>query len=238
MKVVNLSLIALLALLTAACGDHNDRPERGTLVSISATGEASRVPDVASISAGVVTEAADSKQAMADNAAQMQTLMKAIKKAGIDDKDVQTSGISLYPHYTTNRNGAGKAEIDGYTARNTVSIKVRKLEKLGEVLDALAAAGANQINGPSLEIGEPEPVMAEARQQALDKARARAETYAKSLDMKVLRIVSISESGSGGMPRPMMMEMARAKTADAVTPVAPGETTVSVNLDLVFELDD
>ncbi|WP_346836779.1 SIMPL domain-containing protein [Microbulbifer sp. SAOS-129_SWC] len=238
MKVVNLTLIALLALVTAACGDDNDKHERGTLVSISATGEASRVPDVANISAGVVTQSADSKQAMADNAAQMKTLMKAIKKAGIDDKDVQTSGISLFPHYVTNRSGDGKTEIDAYNARNTVNIKVRKLDKLGEVLDALTAAGANQIHGPSLEIGKPAPVMAEARQQALDKARARAEAYADSLDMKVRRIVSISESGNRAVPRPMMMEMARAKTADTATPVAPGETTVSVNLDLVFELED
>ncbi|MFC6632091.1 SIMPL domain-containing protein [Microbulbifer taiwanensis] len=234
MKVVKLSAIALLAVLATACGsDHPGEP--GTLVSISANGEASKVPDVANISAGMVTEAEDSEKAMRDNAEQMDKLIKAIKKAGIDDKDVQTSGISLSPryHYQQDR----KPQITGYIARNTVSIKVRELEKLGKILDDLAAAGANQIHGPSLEIGEPEPVMAEAREQALQKAQVRAETYAKSLGMKVRRIVSISESGSGGIPRPMMRaEMAAAK-ADVATPVAPGETTLTVNLDLVFELE-
>ena len=236
MKFAKFSLVAMLALLVTACGAGHSAAERGTLVSISATGEASRVPDVANISAGVVTEADDSEQAMRDNAEQMDKLMKAVEKAGIDKKDVQTSGISLSPRYVYEQNQ--KPQITGYMAHNTVSIKVRKIKELGKVLDALAAAGANQINGPTLEIGEPEPAMAEARQQALDKAQARAKTYAKSLGMEVRRIVSISESGSISGPRPMMRsEMAMAK-ADTATPVAPGETTLSVNLDLVFELED
>lgn len=236
MRVVKISTIALLALLATACGGDRAPAERGTLVSISASGEASKAPDIARISAGVVTEAEDSEKAMRDNAEQMDKLLKAIKKAGIDDKDVQTSGISLSPRYDYQQ--GRKPQITGYMARNTVSIKVREMEKLGDVLDDLAAAGANQINGPSLEIGEPEPVMAEARKQALEKAQARAEDYAKSLDMKVRRIVSVSESGNVGIPRPMMRaEMAAAKDS-AGTPVAPGETTLTVNLDLVFELED
>ncbi|SHE79367.1 hypothetical protein SAMN04487965_0667 [Microbulbifer donghaiensis] len=235
MNVVKISTIALLALLATACGGGAPA-ERGTLVSISASGEASKVPDTANISAGVVTEAEDSEKAMRDNAEQMDKLLKAIKKAGIDDKDVQTSGISLSPRYDYQQ--GQKPQITGYMARNTVNIKVREMEKLGDVLDDLAAAGANQIHGPNLEIGEPEPVMAEARKQALAKAQARAEDYAKSLDMKVRRIVSVSESGSVGIPRPMMRaEMAAAKDSVS-TPVAPGETTLTVNLDLVFELED
>ncbi|MCW8126404.1 SIMPL domain-containing protein [Microbulbifer halophilus] len=234
MKVVKLSLAALLALTLAACGGEGAAGEKGTLISISATGEARQAPDTANISAGVVTESEDSEKAMQDNAAQMEKLIDAIAKAGIDDKDVQTSGISLSPRYHHQRDR--KPQITGYTARNTVRVKVHKIEELGEVLDAMAAAGANQIHGPSLEIGEPEPVMAEARQKALDKAQKRAETYAEALGMKVRRIVSVSENGGGG-PRPMLRaEMATAR-ADTTTPVKPGETTVSVNLDLVFELE-
>ncbi|MCX2780040.1 SIMPL domain-containing protein [Microbulbifer thermotolerans] len=235
MKVVKLSTIALFTLLATACGGDRSPAERGTLISISATGEASQAPDVANISAGVVTESEDSEQAMRDNATQMDKLIKAIKKAGIDEKDVQTSGISLSPRYDYQQ--GRKPQITGYQARNTVSIKVRDLPALGEVLDTLAAAGANQIHGPSLEIGEPEPVLAEARKRALDIARARAETYAKALDMRVRRIVSISEQG-GRIPQPMPMMRAEIATAkdSAATPVAPGETTLSVNLDLVFEL--
>ncbi|GAA5445109.1 26 kDa periplasmic immunogenic protein [Microbulbifer sp. NBRC 101763] len=236
MKLVKFSTITVLTLLIAACGNGQAPSERGTLVSIAAHGEASQIPDVANISVGVVTEAQDSKKAMSDNAEQMESLMAAIKKAGIAKKDIQTSGISLSPRYRYQQNQTPK--IVGYTARNTVSVKVRKLDKLGQVLDGLAAAGANQIHGPSFEIGEPGPVKAEAREKALLDAQERATIYAKALGMKVRRIVSISENGNGGMPRPMMLRSDMAVKESASTPISPGETTLSVNLELVFELED
>ncbi|WP_237065495.1 SIMPL domain-containing protein [Microbulbifer guangxiensis] len=241
MKMLKLSLAALFTLGLIGCGNGNAPATHGTLVSISATGEATRVPDMASLSAGVVTEAKDSETAMKSNAEQMEKVVKAIRKAGIEEKDVQTSGISLTPRYEYPPNSAGSPNrpgrtLVGYIARNTVSLKVREIGELGDVLNALTEAGANQIHGPNLEIGEPEPVLAEARLQALEKARARAETYAEALGMEVRRLVSVSEGGSVDMPRPMMRaEMA---SADARAPVAPGETTLTVNLDLVFELAD
>lgn len=207
----------------------------GTLLNISANAEATRVPDVATLSAGVVTQAADGNSAMRQNAQQMDKVLAAIKAAGIAERDVQTSGVSLNPQYRYADNEAPK--ITGYQASNTVSLKVRDIAKLGKVLDALAAQGANQINGPSFEIDQPEPVYDEARLAALKKAQARAQTYAKSLGLQVRRIVSISENSSGGF-RPMqtMRTMAAGAAMDKATPVAPGESTVSVNLDVVFEL--
>ena len=206
----------------------------GTLLNVSAQAEASRVPDVATISAGVVTQAVDGNAAMRQNAEQMAKVVAAIKAAGIADKDVQTSGINLNPQYRYAENEAPK--ITGYQASNTVSLKVRDVAKLGKVLDALAAVGANQINGPSFQIDQPEPVYDEARLAALKKAQARAETYAKTLGLRVRRIVSISEGGGGDFrPMPMMAMQARGK-AEMDTSVSPGETTVSVNLDVVFEL--
>lgn len=207
-------------------------PADSTLLNVSAQAEASRVPDVASLSAGVVTQAADGNTAMRRNAEQMSRVMAAIKAAGIADKDVQTSGVNLNPQY---KYGDGEApKITGYQASNTVRLKVRDITRLGKVLDALAAQGANQINGPSFEIDQPEPLYDQARLDALKKAQARAETYAKSLGLRVRRIVSISEGGGSGV-RPVMMAMSRAK-AEMDTPVAPGESTVSVNLDVTFEL--
>jgi uncharacterized protein YggE len=162
-------------------------------------------------------------------------VVAAIKAAGIADKDVQTSGISLNPQYRYAENEAPK--ITGYQANNTVSVKVRDIAKLGKVLDALAGVGANQINGPSFEIDNPEPVYDEARLAALKKAQGRAETYAKSLGLQVRRIVSISEGNGGFRPVPMMaMAKMEARDASGAPPVSPGETTVSVNLDVVFEL--
>ena len=206
-----------------------------TLLNISANAEATRVPDVATLSAGVVTQAADGNSAMRQNAQQMDKVLAAIKAAGIAEKDIQTSGINLSPQYRYVENEAPK--ITGYQASNNVNLKIRDIAKLGKVLDALAAVGANQINGPSFEIDQPEPVYDEARLAALKKAQARAETYAKALGLKVRRIVSISEGGNGfHPPMPMMAMRAQAMDAKESTPVSPGETTLSVNLDVVFEL--
>jgi uncharacterized protein YggE len=206
----------------------------GTLLSVSAQAEAKRVPDVAAISAGVVTQAIDANAAMRANAVQMDKVMGAIKAAGIAERDIQTSSVSLNPQYKYVENQ--NPTITGYQASNTVNLKVRDIGKLGKVLDVLVASGANQVNGPSFEIDQPEPVYDEARRGALDKAQARAAMYAKTLGMRVRRIVSISEGGGFRSPTPMPM-LAMAKASDrSETTVSPGEAAVSVNLDVVFEL--
>ncbi|PPT99988.1 SIMPL domain-containing protein [Xanthomonas arboricola] len=210
-------------------------PNDGTLLNVSAEADAKRIPDIATLSAGVVTQAADGNAAMRQNADQMSKVMAAIKAAGIADKDVQTTGIHLSPQYTYKENEAPR--INGYQASNTVSLKVRDISRLGKVLDALVAQGANDINGPSFSVDQPEPAYDEARVAALKKAQARADTYAKSLGLKVRRIVSISEGRSGGGVRPMMMAASmRSAKAEMDTQVAPGESILSINLDVTFEL--
>ena len=208
-------------------------PSDGTLLSVSASADATRVPDVASLSTGVVTQAADANAALKANSAQMNKVVAAIRAAGIAERDIQTSGININPQYRYAENQP--PTITGYQASNTVNIKVRDIAKLGEVLDALVASGANQVNGPSFEIDQPEAAYDEARQAALKKAQARAEMYAKSLGLRVRRIVSISEGGGFRPPMPMMKAMAMDARAESA-PVAPGETTLSANLDVVFEL--
>ena len=209
-------------------------PADGTLLSVSASADVKHAPDVAMVSAGVVTQAADANSAMRANAAQMQKVMAAIRDAGIADKDIQTSGINLNPNYKYAENQA--PAITGYQASNTVNLKVRDLAKLGKVLDALVASGANQVNGPSFEIDQPDAVQDEARRAALGKAQARAEMYAKSLGLQVRRIVSVSEGGGFQPPMPVPMVRMAAMAKDAGTEVSPGENTVSASIDVVFEL--
>lgn len=206
----------------------------GTLLNVSAQGEAKRVPDIATLSTGVVTRAVDSNAAMRANAEQMEKVVAAIKAAGIADKDVQTSGISLNPTYQYGENQPPK--ITGYEAHNTVNVVVRDIAKLGKILDTLASVGANQINGPSFDVDKKDEALDEARRQAIEKAQARAEMYAKTLGLKVRRIVSINEGGSFGPPIPMMRGVMAMKAEAADTSVSPGENTLSVNLDVVFEL--
>ncbi|MES2859380.1 MAG: SIMPL domain-containing protein [Pseudomonadota bacterium] len=209
-------------------------PGDGTLLSVSASADAKRVPDVATISTGVVTQTADANAAMRANATQMDKVMAAIRAAGIGERDIQTSGISLNPNYKYAENQP--PTIIGYQASNTVNVKVRDLSKLGKVLDTFVAQGANQVNGPNFEVDKPDEAYDEARIAAIKKAQARAQTYADALGLKVRRMVSISEGGAS-FPRPM--PMLRAMAADSMqkeTSVAPGESTLSVSIDVVFEL--
>lgn len=211
-------------------------PTDGTLLNVSAQAEAKRVPDIATLSTGVVTQATDANAAMRANAEQMNKVVAAIKAAGIADRDVQTSGVNLNPqyHYTENQ----PPKITGYQATNTVNIVVRDIGKLGKILDALVAVGANQINGPSFDIDDKKKDEAydEARRAAVEKAQERAEMYAKTLGVRVRRIVSINEGSGFRPPMPMpMMAMAKMDRAES-TPISPGESTLSVNLDVMFEL--
>jgi uncharacterized protein YggE len=232
-------LVAAVATLFAtglamtASAQSSQTANDGTLLSVTADAQASRIPDVATLSSGVVTQAADANGAMRANAEQMTRVMAAIKAAGIAERDVQTAGISLYPQYRYAENQP--PTITGYQASNTVNVKVRDLSKLGKVLDVLVASGANQINGPSFEIDEPEAAYDEARRNALKKAQARAEMYAAALGLRVRRIVSIGEGGGFNQPGPIpMMKMAAMDARE--TPVSPGETSLSANLNVVFEL--
>lgn len=234
-----LALAALLAL--GACSPMSSNAQTtpyvatdGTLLNVSAQGEARRVPDIARISTGVVTRAADANAAMRANAEQMAKVVAAIKAAGIADRDVQTSGINLNPNYQYRENQP--PTITGYEANNTVSMTVRDVAKLGKILDSLTSVGANQINGPSFDVDKKDEALDEARRKAIESAQARAEMYAKTLGMKVRRIVSINEGGSFAPPIPMVRGMAAMKAEAADTSVSPGENTLSVNLDVMFEL--
>ena len=234
-----LALATALALGAAAMPTHAQTLPAAvstdwTLLSVSAQAETTRVPDIAHLSTGVVTQAADANAAMRANAAQMTRVVDAIRKAGIAERDIRTSGVNLHPQYRYADNQP--PTITGYEARNTVDITVRKIGELGGIMDALVAVGANQINGPSCEVDDKEGAYDEARRAAIEKARARAQMYAQTLGMEVRRIVSISEGNGGFGPPVPMMAMARMDKAEAGTPIAPGESTLSVNLDVVFEL--
>ena len=210
------------------------RPLTGTRLDISTSGSVSRVPDLATISAGVVTRSTTATGAISDNAARMEKVRAALKRAGIADRDIQTSSINLNPDYRYENNQP--PVLTGYQASNNVSIKFHDIRNSGAILDALVAQGANQINGPSLSIDKPEGAYDEARVKALAAGRVRAELYARSLGMRVTRLVSISESGGYSRP-PVVMMAARAEgMADAKTSIEPGAQDVEVTVAMSFEL--
>ncbi len=211
------------------------RPMAGTRLDFSTTGTVSRVPDLATISAGVVNRSPTASGAISENAARMERVRAALKRAGIADKDIQTSSINLNPDYRYDNNQP--PVLTGYQASNTVSIRFRDIRKSGEILDALVAQGANQINGPSLTIEHPEAALDEARLKAVAAGKARAELYARAMGMRVVRVLSVSESGGYAVPPPMPVAMvARAEGADAKTSIDPGSQDLQVNLAMSFEL--
>jgi uncharacterized protein YggE len=206
----------------------------GTRLDVSATGDVTRVPDIAIITAGVVTRSATAAGALQQAATRMDRVIAALKRAGVEDRDIQTSNLNLNPEYTYINNEPPK--LNGYTASNQLSIRFRDIANSGKILDALVAEGANQINGPSLTIDKPEAALDEARARAVAAGRARADLYARSLGLRVARVVAVSESGGNypsPPPMPMMME-ARAQAAD--TKIVPGEQKLSVTLTMTFEL--
>lgn len=209
------------------------QPISGTRLDISAVGEVTRVPDIAIVNAGVVTRSTTATAALEQNAAQMERVRAALKRAGIDDRDIQTSNISLNPEYRYQDNQA--PQLVGYTASNQVNVRFRDIRNTGKILDALVAQGANQINGPNLTIDKPDEALDEARVKAIAAGRARAELYARALGMRVVRLVSLSESGGYAVPPPMPVMM-EARAQGAYTKIDPGEQKLQVNLSMTFEL--
>lgn len=210
------------------------RPIAGTRVDVSAVGKVSRVPDLAIVSAGVQTMQPTATAAIEENAARMERVRSALRRAGIADKDIQTASINLNPEYRYSENRA--PELVGYRASNTLNVRFRDLKRTGAILDALVREGANQINGPNLTLDKPDEAYDEARVKAIAAGRARAELYARTLGMRVVRILSISESGGYAAPPPMPVAMMEARSADAKTSIEPGSQDVQVNVAMSFEL--
>ncbi|WP_298194619.1 SIMPL domain-containing protein [Novosphingobium sp.] len=211
------------------------------VLTVSADGRSSRTPDLAVFSAGVTTQAKTAAAALSDNAERMNAVITALKASGIAERDIQTSNLSVNPVYgqpraDANGNVSGDPVIIGYQANNQVEVKQRKIGNYGKTIDTLVNAGANQVSGPSFQLDNPDVASDEARLEAMKKARARAELYAKAAGLSVKRILTISESG-GYAPQPMVM-YARAEKmmAGAPSPVAAGEVQVGANVTVTFEL--
>ncbi|MGB3626467.1 MAG: SIMPL domain-containing protein [Henriciella sp.] len=214
---------------------HPNSIQPETTLSISASGEVSRTPDIATITAGVQTEAETASEAMSQNAARMDGVYAALRSAGVAERDMQTSNLSLQPRYNYSNRDGSPPKVTGYTASNQLNVKVRDLDNLGETMDAIVAQGGNTISGLQFGLDDPSEARDEARREAIQKAVERASLYAEATGYRVARIVTISENASGGnMPMPMMA--VRNESADASTQVSSGEVGYSVDVNVTFEL--
>jgi uncharacterized protein len=248
MKQVLLALAAgaLAVPAVASAHDVSSSPvvaAGNAVLTVSAEGRSTRKPDLAIFTAGVTSSGKTAGEALTANAADMTRVIAALKRAGIADKDIQTSNLSLNPVYADmSRQPASPLEqqvpkIIGYQVSNQVTVRQRNLADFGRTIDTLVTAGATQVNGPSFSMDEPDGALDEARVEAMKKARERAKLYANAAGLKVVRILSISESG-GYAPQPQVM-YSRAAMADmggASTPVAAGEVAMNASVMVLFEL--
>ena len=204
-----------------------------TLLDVVAEGRSTRVPDLATIRAGVVTQGTTAQAALSENATRMDRVIAALKRAGVADRDLQTATIQLNPQYRYGENVP--PTMTGYQATNTVSVRFRDVAKSGAILDALVREGANQIDGPNLAVEAMDTAMDEARTDAIRRARARAELYAKAAGLRVERILVIAEGATALPPQPMPQMMMRAEMAKD-SQVLPGEQEINATVTVRFLL--
>ena len=219
------ALVAAIAAGTLLAGPALAQTAPPAMISVTGEATVSVPPDLAQIDAGVTSEAKTAREASDANNAAMGKVLLALKGAGIDEKDFQTSRLSLQPESAPNRT-AGPATIVGYRATNRVTIRLRDVTKIASVVDTLVGAGANDIGGINFTVSQASKLLDDAREQAIADARRKAEIYAKAAGATLGAPLSIAE---GSTPVPIPYRRMAAGMA-AAAPVAQGEETLQVTV--------
>lgn len=206
-------------------------------ISIDGTGKITAVPDIAKVDVGFITEGKNVQAIQKENIDKMNKLIDAVKKLGIEDKDIQTSQYSVYPKYDYSN---GRSTLSGYTVSQSVTIKIRDLEKTSEVLAMAGDSGANQVGGLNFTIDDPEDLKVQARNKAILNAKAKAEVLANSLGIKLGRIVGFVEGGAVPYPLYAKADMAYGMGGGAESVPAPqveaGSMEITSNVSITYEI--
>ncbi|WP_417425510.1 SIMPL domain-containing protein [Hoeflea sp.] len=231
---------SLLATQLPARADDAKRVDPG-VITVSAEGVAAVAPDMAVISLTVLREAETARAALDANNAAMTQVLEAMKAEGIAERDLQTGTFSVQPRwiYPDNKDGRNDPpEIVGYTVNNTLTVRVRDLDRLGAILDSSVSLGVNQGGDVVFTNDDQDSARDTARKDAIAKARAKAMDMTEALGVGLGRITQISENSYSAPPMPMMRaEMAMAAKADSSVPVAAGENEYRVNVSVTWEID-
>ncbi|WP_120075635.1 SIMPL domain-containing protein [Aurantiacibacter odishensis] len=226
--------IAAVAALASPAAAEVAIESSGPVIQLSVSESVAVDPDIANLSAGVTTVAPTAVEAMRQNARQMNAVVDRIEALGIDEDDIQTSGVNLNAEYDYNQQ-TREQEFRGYRVMNRVNIVLRDIQRTGEVLDALVAAGATDLGGIGWAVDDPAPAVEQARQAAFATARQRAQNYARLSGFSDIRLLEISESVTS-RPMPMMRQMATADVAEQSTPVRPGQIDAGITVNFSFEM--
>ena len=208
----------------------------GPVVELTVMEEVEAEPDIVTVSAGVTTNAPTAVAALRENSQAMRAVIDRIKSLGLAERDIQTSSINLNPRYDYDQQRQEQV-FRGYQASNRVTVKLREIEETGEVLDALVAAGATDLNGPQFSLENDEAAKASARRAAMQRAEAQAREYASLAGYSNIRLLEINESihGRSG-PQPIMVTASRMMAKDESAPVEPGLVSTGISVTVKYEM--
>lgn len=223
----SLPLALVLASLPLALAAETREPPR---ITVTGEGRAEAVPDLAVITIGVTTQADTAAAALAENSTRLSAVLDRLRAAGVADRDLQTSGLSLGPRY--DYGGDRPPRLLGYEATNQLAVRVRALDALGAILDAAVADGANTLGGLSFSLADPQGARDAALAAAVAEARRKAAIIAEAAGVRLGPVLSISEQVAYAGPQPMP-RMAMADAAPAV-PVAAGEVGYAATVTIVY----
>lgn len=235
--VIGLLAASLAGPAVGAVQAQSDSDDTLRSINVNGTGRVKAEPDVADVRLGVTMQGKDAKQASAKAAETMDSVINALLGMGIDEKDIQTTGLNLNPMYDWDDN---PPNIVGWEASNMVNVTVRDIASVGDAVDSATAAGATNVNGISFRVEDSTEAEAVARSAAVADAEAKAQQLARDAGVNIIGVVTITESG-GQQPQPIYM--ARADMAFGVaesapsTPVLPGEVELSVNVFIQYEIE-
>ncbi len=237
MRAFALPILAAAAIVgsTAASAAEITIATPGPVVELGVSQSVRSRPDLAVVTAGVQSRAATADAAARANAAQMDTMIAKVKALGIAERDIQTSNYNLNPQWQYNNEGQPPRFL-GYDVSNQVSVRLRDLKKIGATLDALIAAGANSVNGPSFTLENDAGARSAARKAAFQEAQGRAKELAALAGYSGLRLLEVSESYASPVRQYEGAIRVTAMAADKSTPIEPGEVETSATLTVKYEM--
>ncbi len=206
-------------------------------ITVTGTGDAYAIPDVATFSFSVTENAKTVSDAQTQATTKINLALKTVRDAGIEDKDIQTTNYSINPHYDYQKNNP---VLTGYDVSETITVKIRNLDNAGTLFASIGSLQVENINGLDFSVDKPDTIQTQARAIAITDAKSKADTLANQLGVHLVRVVNFSEDNGSVYPRPMMYGVADAVSASSKMMVAPevpvGQQKVTDNVSVTYEI--
>ena len=232
------TFILVAAIALSACTVPQANAENGVAprtITVTGQGEAVAAPDMAVLSIGVRTDGATAAAALRANSAAMTETIAKLKDLGVENRDIQTSGLSINARYDYERSRSNPTLI-GYTASNSLTVKLRDLQSAGDVIDQAVSSGANSLGGISFTFSDPKPLQDDARRNAVARARAKADLLTEAAGVRLGSVLTIHDGyAAAPSPRPVMARMEA--MSDTAVPLQAGESVVTANVTIIYEIN-